>query len=139
MSDIYPKIVEHRVFEYLYRDGGNWKTWGEILLSGCFPSAVYADLLSCLETDGLFVAEQLGVKSLCYRHFETYGGPTELDHAYHEFHDLREATSDEIASMSVDDSIENFMARLHAINGNWNVLFSPNALLPPMRSGHLWI
>lgn len=117
------------VLEYLYRDGGNWKTWGAILLSGDLPDGSREELLSYFEVDGLFVAEQIGVASLCKQHFEHYGGPTELDHAFHEFFDLRSATPDEITSMSCVESLACLIARTRLASNRWDVRYSPNVSL----------
>lgn len=119
--------TDYCVFEYLYRDGGNWKTWGAILLSGRLPVGARQKIESCFETDGLFVAEQIHIESLCPAHFERYSGPTQLDHAYHEFHDLRVATKEDVATMVVAESVSSFLSRVCGQKGEWNVLRSPNA------------
>ncbi len=119
--------TDYCVFEYLCRDGGNWKTWGEVLLSGCLPVGTRQKIESCFETDGLFVAEQIDIASLCPAHFERYGGPTELDHAYHEFNDLRVATKEDVATMVAVESVSSFLSRVCGQKGKWNVLRSPNA------------
>lgn len=48
------------VFEYLYRDAGNWKTYGTMLLEGDATGA-REELSACLEWGNNFVAEQVCV------------------------------------------------------------------------------
>ncbi len=85
------------IFEYLYRDAGNFKTDGRLLLSGDVGEAE-AVVLRCLDWGKQFVAEQVGVPSLCREHWEAVeDGPSDLDHAFHEFVRLRSATPDELA------------------------------------------
>ena len=117
------------VFEYMYRDAGNWKTYGALLLAGDADGAEEA-LRGCLEWGDLFVAEQVGVPSLCEEHFAACSdGPSDLDHAYHEFLDLRRATSKEVSMLPVAEPRENLMARFRAAKGCWDVRLSPNCTL----------
>jgi len=85
-------VSHYCVFKYMYRDAGNWKTYGELLLQG---EAVHVldELRECLDWGDIFVAEQVGIPSLCAEHFASCGdGPSDLDHAYHEFIDIQPAT-----------------------------------------------
>src|SRR3546814_19913150 len=82
------------VFEYMYRDAGNFKTEGRLLLSGMDPEAA-AVIRGCLEWGDKFVAEQVGVPAMCEDHWASVGeDPSDRDHAYHEFvvfgHDERD-------------------------------------------------
>lgn len=96
----------HCVFEYMYRDAGNWKTYGALLLVGG-PHGFRETLRGCLEWADLFVAEQVGVPSLYETHLiECDDGPSDLDHAYHEFVDLREATEADLVVLKVVGSFE---------------------------------
>ncbi len=117
------------VFEYMYRDAGNWKTHGALLLAGD-AQGVRNVLRECLECDDLFVAEQVGVPSLCEEHFAACGeGPSDLDHAYHEFVDLRSARKEEVGMLAVAGSLDDLMTRMRAAAGRWNVSLSPNCYL----------
>lgn len=121
-------FVEYSVFEYMYRDAGNWKTYGELLLTGD-GEGMRELLRECCEWEDLFVAEQVGVPSLCEEHFAACGeGPSELDHAYHEFVALRPAT-EEVAVMPVAGSLHDLLARMRAARGRWDVSLSPNCYL----------
>lgn len=119
----------HTIFEYMYRDAGNWKTYGALLLNGD-AQGVRESLRECFEWADLFVAEQVGIPPLCAEHFAACGeGPSDLDHAYHEFVDLRAATDAEVASMPVAGSLDELVARIRAAAGQWDVRLSPNCWL----------
>lgn len=119
------QLEHHSVFEYLYRDAGNFKTYGALLLTGFDPEANVA-LRDSLEWDGQFVAEQVGVPSLCSEHWDSVGeGPSDLDHAYHEFVALRPATAQELR-LRHGGSLQALVARMLAAKGRWNVRLSPN-------------
>lgn len=71
-------------FEYLYRDAGNFKRWGEVVFSN--PHEVPADVVASMAEKVLidhafFVAAKAGVSDL---HFAEYN--EELDHGWHEVH-----------------------------------------------------
>lgn len=119
----------HCIFEYMYRDGGNWKTHGALLLTGD-PTGMRQALRGFLESDDLFVAEQVGVPSLCEEHFVACGeGPSDLDHAYHEFVDLRLATTEEVAALPVAGRLDELIERFRTVAGRWDVRLSPNCEL----------
>ena len=118
----------HTVFEYRYRDAGNWKTEGALLLAGA-PRDAEVTIRSSLEWAEQFVAEQVGVPSLCPQHFEATGeGPSDLDHAYHEFIGLREATSVDL-SQPLAGSVSDLVEHMRAAAGRWDVTLSPNCFL----------
>jgi hypothetical protein len=113
----------------MYRDAGNWKTYGALLFSGD-SDGLAESLRQHLECERLFVAEQIGIPSLYAEHYADCGdGPSDLDHAYHEFVDLRPATLEEAASMPVADSLENLILRIRAVANHWDVTLSPNCWL----------
>lgn len=124
MSD--KNITTHfSIFEYLYRDGGNFKTFGSLLLSG-YASDGDATLRSCLDWGDQFVAEQVGIPSLCLTHWEAVGdGPSDLDHAFHEFVRLRPAQTEELGEPH-HGSLQALMARMQAAAKRWDVQLSPN-------------
>lgn len=69
-------------FEYLYRDAGNFKNWGDVIFSN--PRNLSADLIASMAEKVLieqlyFVARKAGVPD---RHFNEYN--EELDHGWHE-------------------------------------------------------
>lgn len=113
------------IFEYMYRDGGNFKTVGCVRLSGYDPGAD-ATIRGCLESSNQFVAEQLGIPSLCREHWEaTDDGPSDLDHAFNEFIGLRLAKIGEVDAATWG-SLESLVARVQVAAGKWDVRRSPN-------------
>lgn len=113
------------VLEYVYRDAGNFKTFGRIRLEGAVGDAKQT-IRDCLEWGDQFVAEQVGVPSICRAHWEAVGeGPSDLDHAYHEFFSLR-ALCDEDRDLPVWGSLETLVLRMQRAARNWDVRLSPN-------------
>ena len=116
------------VFEYLYRDAGNFKTHGFLLVSGLAPDAE-STIRRCLEWGDQFVAEQVGIPALCHKHWEAVGeGASELDHAFHEFAGLRPTEADD-AELPHWGSLPELVARFEAAAGHWDVTLSPNCEL----------
>lgn len=114
------------VFAYQYRDAANWKTYGELLLAGEASEADICTMVSYFDSGDLFVAQQIGVPSLCEKHFIDYDGPSDLDHAYHEFFKLRPATQEEIDTMSIFATLSDLLTRIANTGGRWDVRLSPN-------------
>ncbi|QOW25514.1 hypothetical protein [Lysobacter sp. H23M47] len=119
------RLEHHSILEYLYRDAGNFKTYGALLLTGYTPDAD-ADLRACLEWGDQFVAEQVGVPVLCAEHWESVGeGSSDLDHPFHEFVCLRPATAQEL-NLPHGGSLKTLVTRMQAARGRWDVTLSPN-------------
>lgn len=77
------------LFEYLYRDAGNNKLWGEILLSnreGMDVRRAEDAIRSSLIDGEFFVAEDVGIAPLRFENRDH-----DLDHGWHEFHALQAA------------------------------------------------
>ena len=88
---------------------------------------VEEDLIrECCDADGCFVAEQVGVPALCDQLFTFGGGPTDGDHAFHEFQGLRPATEEEIASLPLWGSLRDLTCRFLRTEGKWDCSLSPN-------------
>jgi hypothetical protein len=79
------------LFEYLYRDAGNYKNWGNVIFSNPQNESI-EDLILRLRLhlidETYFVAKKARVPDL---HFNDYD--EELDHGWHEFDSL-ECTSE---------------------------------------------
>lgn len=113
------------IFEYLYRDGGNFKTHGRLRLSG-WDDEAEGVIRKCLEWGDQFVAEQVGVPALYDQHWESVGeGPSDLDHAFHEFACVRALEEDE-SSLPIWGSVEELVSRMRAAARRWDVRLSPN-------------
>lgn len=130
MTNRSEQLSTHCIFEYRYRDAGNWKTHGELLLSGNATKDVSEAIKDTLDWNHTFVAEQVGIPSLCSRHFKDCGseGPSELDHAYHEFIAIRPASKREVSALAVFGSIEEVVKKFKMTNGRWDVRLSPNVI-----------
>lgn len=116
------------VFEYLYRDAGNFKTYGALLLTGHAPEALAA-LRGCLDWAEQFVAEQVGIPPLYCQHWEAVGdGPSDLDHAFHEFVCIRPALAEDLG-LPKGGSLQALLAKMQAATGQWDVRLSPNSEL----------
>ncbi len=103
------------VFEYLYRDAGNWKTWGQIILEGDSNASEISSLRACFESDEHFIAEQLGIPTLFQEFWAQYGGPTRDDHPWHEFAGIRPATQAEISHGSIWGTMKSLVERASSI------------------------
>lgn len=115
------------IFEYLYRDAGNWKTYERLLLAGTYAPALRDELLSLLDGDQIFVAEQVGIPPLHDKHHAVYGCGCGFDHAFHEFVDLRPATEEEALAESPAGTVAGLLVAFHAANRRWNCSLSPYA------------
>jgi hypothetical protein len=103
----------YTVFEYLYRDGGNFKSYGMVLLQGTFSEEVHNTLTSCLIDGMWFVAKDVGLPDL----FEgvTRWGPSDLDHPWHEMAELRPATESEINELDCHRTLVELVDAFQAV------------------------
>ena len=117
------------VFEYMYRDAGNWKTYGVVLLTG-FDQSAEAKVLESLDSGKTFVAEQVAIPALCQKHWKECGeGPSDMDHAFHEFVCLRLATIEDRRSLRVEATLGSLLERFSSAAGRWDVRLYPNCFL----------
>ena len=113
------------IFEYMYRDGGNFKTFGRLKLND-WDEEADAKIRICLESGELFVAEQIGVPALCGEHWEAVeDGPSDLDHAFHEFVCVRQP-KDADSDLPAWGSLDAMLDRMQGAAGRWDVRLSPN-------------
>jgi len=117
---------QYTIFEYLYRDAGNYKSWGELLLSGTSSQYEADNLIACLETDNLFVTEQVGIPPLYENLWALSGGKTEDDHAFHEFIQLRPAAANEVDDMKAFATVGELLQRFKQACQLWDCRKSPN-------------
>jgi hypothetical protein len=113
------------VFEYLYRDGSNYKAWGSLLLSGEPSQEDVAALKECLESGEYFVAEQVGIPPVYKELWDLSGGPTRDDHALHEFVALRVATDEERKLMPLFGGLSDLLKNFQAVT-KWDYSLSSN-------------
>ena len=113
------------VFEYVYRDAGNYKAFGELWLTGLLLARERAALEANLESGEFFVAEQVGVPPLYDRLFLETSGRISDDHAWHEvvgFRDELSLPSDvAVWGKSVD-----LLAAIMSASRQWKPQLSPN-------------
>jgi hypothetical protein len=80
-------------FQYLYRDGSNYKKWGDVVFSNADDLSIESirkSLRGSFSDDGLFIAHQVRIPEVFLA--EEYELDSD-DHCFHEFADV-EATSD---------------------------------------------
>lgn len=114
------------IFEYLYRDAGNFKAFGAVLLEGELADAELAALAACFPGDGLFIAEQIPVPTLYAKLYRYSGGPTRDDHCWHEFRAVRGLAEGETATDAHRwGSAQQFVRCVTAI-ARWDETLSPH-------------
>ena len=92
--------------EYLYRDAGNYKNWGEVVFSN--PTCIPIKRVKQLVGDALFERQffNANLAGLPDIHFTECS--VELDHGWHEFHGLAETedSPNDSAGRGVEQLIE---------------------------------
>ncbi len=117
-------MVHYSVFEYCYRDAGNYKAYSQLLLKGLVSVTHIQTLQMHFESGEFFIAEQLGVPALYGELWALSGGPTEDDHVWHTFHKLRPASAEEITA-DVFDTVDNLISKVETVV-TWNQTLSPH-------------
>lgn len=107
---------EYSVFEYLYRDAGNYKTHARVLLRGCALPGDEAAIRAAVD-DNTFIPARVGLPSLHEQHWRDCGSEydSQLDHPLHEFTELRPAQSDDIKTLRPIATVAQLAARFRAI------------------------
>lgn len=117
-------MKELSIFEYLYRDASNFKSWGGVLLAGKVDPNVLARLKSRFDSGEFFVAEQLGLPTLYGELWKFSDGPINADHVWHTFYALRPADASEI-NMPIFATLEDFVSRVDDVI-DWDEELSPH-------------
>lgn len=111
---------DYSILEYLYRDAGNYKTHGTVLLAGRATPADEATIRASLDED-LFVVEQVGIAPLQPQHLLDCGsGPGELDHGFHEFAALRAAKPREVNGGAARMTVVELVQRFREMAARWD-------------------
>ena len=95
-------------FEYLYRDAGNFKNWGEVIFSNKSnydTSYLEKQVRTALIDKEFFVANEAEVPNLQFQEFIE-----SLDHGWHEFYSFQLTTDRQTDSENRD--IEEFIDSL---------------------------
>jgi len=91
------------VFEYLYRDGANYKNWGQVIVAGS-PEQTIDELEQRIRQnliDGeFFVAEDIPLPTLYFS-----SGDVDLDHGWHEYSSLASTECSPTTSVSIEEII----------------------------------
>lgn len=115
------------VFEYLYRDADNYKSFGSVALEGSVSAERWASALGRLEDGTYFIAEQIGLPPLYDELYRWSAGvPTDADHCWHEY--VSHAVvgeSDLSRSISKVGTAEAVVQHLLMVE-TWNIGLSPN-------------
>jgi hypothetical protein len=112
------------VFEYVYRDGANYKAWGTIMLRGRATEVDRQVIKNKFESGEYFIAEQLGIPALYEELWKFSDGPTEDDHVWHTFFELREFRGEDMGK-KVFGTLEDLVSKINAIQ-EWDLELSPH-------------
>ena len=112
------------LFEYLYRDAGNFKAFGAVAFEGVLSEKELAQIRTRFG-DGFFIAEQLGIPALYEQLYRYSGGPTGSDHCWHEFVDIRKGATRIPPETLRAGPATGFLARLLAVD-EWDEELSPH-------------
>jgi hypothetical protein len=113
------------VFEYLYRDAGNFKAWGALLLKGTLSDAQVAEIKSKFESEAFFIAEQVGVLPLYQELWAYSDGATESDHPWHEFFRVRPSDENDLTIYAPWGTASALFQAITKIT-RWNERLSPH-------------
>ena len=119
--------ANHSVFTYLYRDAGNYKAWNDLLLVGHLTEEETQLMRRKFEGGEFFIAEQLEIPSLYESLWESSRceGPTGRDHVWHEFHEIRAATPEDIRTLNLWGDAKELAKRIADVT-SWNEKLSNN-------------
>ncbi|POZ53152.1 hypothetical protein [Methylovulum psychrotolerans] len=93
-------------FEYLYRDAGNFKNWGEVIFSNQYnlkPDRLNLIAENLFIERRYFLANKIDIPDL---HFKEYN--PQLDHDWHEFHNfsLTDETPNDLKHRNIGEFID---------------------------------
>lgn len=116
-------MKQYCVLDYLYRDAGNYKSWRSVLLEGEATTADLDAIKASLDREVFFIAEQLGIPA-AHASDEGYTcSPTDDDHVWHEFCELRLAEADDISGEPWG-TVAELVARFRSVK-RWDQRLSP--------------
>lgn len=108
--------MENIKFNYLYRDGSNYKSWGEVVFTN--PNQLTLDeietrLINAFLPDKLFISHQISIPE---KFLFTNGKFTKFDHCYHEFDSVE--ICKENPTDSLNRSITDFLKAVELTSQN---------------------
>lgn len=111
-------------FEYRYRDAGNFKAYGCIVLDRAISPSEEGLVRRRLENGELFIAEQVGIPPLYEQLYQWSNGPTQSDHCWHEFVAFR-AFSGPPTHVTAEIATRDLVASFEAVQ-RWEETRSPH-------------
>ena len=119
-------MLNYCIFEYRYRDAGNFKVYGKLLLKGKFTQKDQEAIENKCDTWNFFIAEQLKIPTLYEELYQFSDGPTEEDVPAHEFVGLRHATKEEIGTLKLWGNLKALRLLFEKVQ-TWDYMLSPHA------------
>ncbi len=107
-------------FKYLYRDAGNYKSWGEVIFTNTEDFSldqIEKRMKQAFEQEILFTADQINIDEL---YFETFNDD---DHCYHEFYSVE--LTDEKGTDSLNRTIKKFIEQVEVESMHGWRVFDP--------------
>lgn len=116
---------QYSVFEYLYRDAGNYKAFGQVMLTGVHTEEDIQAIRDACESGEYFIAEQIHIPALYGELYEYGGGPTVDDHVFHEALLLRDVLAEDPPTAPWG-SVAELVASFRDTDGKWDYTLSPH-------------
>ena len=106
-------------FEYLYRDGSNYKSWGEVTFSGRASDELRLRIVSALDRGEFFIADQVRIPDMFFENRALFAD----DHCWHELSNVSD-TLDQATDVH-RRKLEEFVSEVEAaVETGWRV-FDP--------------
>jgi hypothetical protein len=106
-------------FEYLYRDGSNYKQWGGIVFRGTCDAALHNRLVAALERTEFFIAHQARLPEVFFKD----GPPWADDHCWHELSEISDST--DAADDPLGRTIVEFVLEVESASLSGWIVFDP--------------
>lgn len=111
------------LFNYLYRDAGNFKIRGTLALCGQISDDEKCRIELAFESGEFFIAEQIGVPPLQKLLQDGFGGRNSTDHCWHSFEGW-EVVETCPTGVSQLGGVRQFVERITSVE-RWNEDLSP--------------
>ena len=125
------EIVAHNdkriIFEYMYRDAGNFKSYGSVSLIGELTVDERDEIESKMESREFFIAEQIGLKPLYDVLYKFSNGTTDQDHVWHCFRGFKKPDfSDNVVEAETWGTVSEFKEMFARVT-DWKLQLSQHA------------
>ena len=98
------------LFDYIYRDGSNYKQHGSYVAEGTLTEKETEELWKCLSDGEYFIPEQVGIPAVRFE------DANEDDHCWHELQDVTRTGRKADGKKSVHEILDAF----RSARGNWD-------------------